>query len=309
MLKPHSTATLFALTLIASLSFADEVDREIHVPAGWEGAYEFGYAPVLKVGDRVIVSGVPNSGTGSYEERTRRMYERVRDLLASAGADLEDVIEITTFHLSPDDANAFRAEFDKYMPIHKEFFGDHRPAWTAVGTSALLSRTADVEMRMEAVTGSGKASRVVFEDPPAEPESEDGASTETSVTGSLIDRYLKALVDFDLDGMSALWTDDIVYADPTAGSRVEGKEKVLTGLRGGMEGISDMRLDVHTRFIANGHAVLMYRGSATMDGVEEPVSADGVIVLRIEDERIAEHLDYVDYGAVQRQMAASSGGG
>ncbi len=182
MSKPWIAAALFALvlTLTPPPAAAGEVDREIHVPAGWEGAYEFGYAPVLRVGDRVIVSGVPNGGPGSYEERTRRMYERARDLLAAAGATIEDVVELTTFHRAPADTPAFRAEFEKYMPIHKSFFGDHRPAWTAVGTSVLLSQTADVEMRLEAVIGSGKASRVVFEHLPA---AEDGESAEAESDG------------------------------------------------------------------------------------------------------------------------------
>ena len=172
----HRFALTVALTLTLGLTTvparAADVAREIHVPAGWECAYEFGYAPVLRVGDRVIISGVPNGGPGSYEERTRRMYERARELLAAAGADFSDVVEVLTFHRAPADTAEFRAEFDKYMPIHKEFFGDHRPAWTAVGTTVLLSGSADVEMRLEAVAGSGAASRVVYEKAPAAPESD-----------------------------------------------------------------------------------------------------------------------------------------
>lgn len=163
-----------AFSLTAAPARAGGVDREIHVPAGWEGAYELGYAPVIRVGDMVIVSGVPAGGDGTYEDKIRRMYQRVGDLLEAAGATFDDVVELTTFHLEPADSPAFRAEFDEYMPIHREFFGDHRPAWTAVGTTALLSPTAVVEMRVIAVVGSGKASRVVFENPPeAKPEPAD----------------------------------------------------------------------------------------------------------------------------------------
>lgn len=180
MLRTTALATLaaFALTALPATSPAAApaapasgggVEREIHVPEGWEGAYDFGYAPVVRVGDRVIVSGVPAGGEGSYEEKVRSMYRRTVELLAAAGATIDDVVELTTFHLEPEDSAAFRAEFDRYMPIHKEFFGEHRPAWTAVGTSALLSSTAPVEMRVVAVVGSGKASRVVFGRPP-EPE-------------------------------------------------------------------------------------------------------------------------------------------
>jgi hypothetical protein len=82
-------------------------------------------------------------------------------LLADAEASFEDVVELTTFHVEPADSAAFSAEFERYMPIHREFFGEHRPAWSAVGTSALLSPTAVVEMRLVAVVGSGKNSRVV----------------------------------------------------------------------------------------------------------------------------------------------------
>lgn len=176
MRKPRIPVAVAALTLAltGTPAFAGEVDREIHVPAGWEGAYKFGYAPVLKVGDMVIVSGVANGGDGTYEERTRRMYQQAEGLLAAAGATFDDVVEVTTFHLAPDSSLAFRAEFDRYMPIHQSFFGEHRPAWTAVGTSALLSRTADVEMRLVAVVGSGKSSRVVFENPPPPPEPSGG---------------------------------------------------------------------------------------------------------------------------------------
>lgn len=157
----------------------EDVNREIHVPAGWEGAYDFGYAPVIRVGDLVIVSGIPAGGPGTYEEKIRGMYQRAVDLLEAAGATIDDVVELTTFHLEPKDSASFRAEFGKYMPIHKEFFGDHRPAWTAVGTSALLSGSGVVEMRVIAVIGSGESSRVVFENPrapetPEEPKEEGG---------------------------------------------------------------------------------------------------------------------------------------
>ncbi len=159
--RPALTPAALALCFLAPPSTAGDASQTIYVPDGWEGAYDFGYAPVLKVGDMVIVSGIPNSGEGTYEEKIRRMYTRAKELLASAGASIDDVVELTTFHLEPKDAAAFGAEFERYMPIHKEFFGDHRPAWTAVGTSALLSRTATVEMRLVAVAGSGEGRQVV----------------------------------------------------------------------------------------------------------------------------------------------------
>jgi enamine deaminase RidA (YjgF/YER057c/UK114 family) len=182
------TAVLVTSPLLAPTATAGSPERTIHVPPGWEGAYEFGYAPVVRVGDRVIVSGIPAGGDGSYEDKIRRMYQHAADLLEAAGAGFDDVVEITTFHALPDGSAAFREEFQRYMPVHREFFGDHRPAWTAVGTTALLSPSAVVEMRLVAVVGSGENSRVVrgAAEAPAEeagegetktPEAEGGTQT------------------------------------------------------------------------------------------------------------------------------------
>lgn len=176
-------AAVLVLAILAAVLAAppvtaagSDVERTIHVPEGWEGAYDFGYAPVVRVGDLVIVSGVPAGGDGSYEEKIRRMYRRVEELLAAAGASWDDVVELTTFHTAPRDSAAFGEEFDLYMPIHREFLGEHRPAWTAVGTTVLLSRSAPVEMRVVAVAGSGAASRVVRGGEPA------GAATAPAAT-------------------------------------------------------------------------------------------------------------------------------
>jgi enamine deaminase RidA (YjgF/YER057c/UK114 family) len=147
-----------------AVSAPDERTRSIHVPSGWEGAYDFGYAPVIRVGDWVIVSGIPAGGEGSYEDKVRRMYQRAKALLEEAGASIDDVIELNTYHVEPKTSEAFQQEFARYMPIHREFFQEHRPTWTAVGGSVLLSPTAVVEMRVVAVAGSGASSRVVRPD-------------------------------------------------------------------------------------------------------------------------------------------------
>mgnify|MGYP001828555264 CR=1 FL=1 len=144
-----------------SISLADEIAQRIVVPPAWQGAYDFGYAPAIRVGDWVILSGIPAAGEGTSEDKIRRMYTRAEELLKASGATIEDVVELTTFHLEPDGTAEFRAEFDLYMPIHRAFFGEHRPAWSAVGTSALLAHGAVVEMRVVAVAGSGQARQVV----------------------------------------------------------------------------------------------------------------------------------------------------
>jgi len=45
------------------------------------------------------------------------------------------------------------------LKVHREFFKDHYPAWTAVGTTALYSKDAPMEIRAEAIIGSGARAR------------------------------------------------------------------------------------------------------------------------------------------------------
>lgn len=148
----------FALALPLLASAAEPPTREHLAPDGWEDSYhQFHYTPVVKVGDMVIVSGIPAMRGDTYEAKIRWMFEQLKAHLQSAGATLADVVELTTFHAGPKDTTAFRAEFATFAKIHHEYFPAHYPAWTAVGTTALLAEGAPVEMRVVAMIGSGKA--------------------------------------------------------------------------------------------------------------------------------------------------------
>lgn len=136
-------------------------NKTIVIPAGMDRAYDdYHYAPAVRVGDTVIVSGIPAGGEGSYEEQVRRMFERARRTLEASGTKLSDVVEINTFHAQPRDSAAFNAEFERFLKVHKEYFPEGYPAWTAVGTTALLAPGAVVEMRLVAVIGAGRSPRV-----------------------------------------------------------------------------------------------------------------------------------------------------
>lgn len=142
--------------------------REHFAPPGWEGSYHrWHYSPVVKVGDQVIVSGIPAAEGATYEEKVRWMFAQLKAHLEAAGATLADVVELTSFHAGPTDTASFRAEFARFAPLHHEFFPDHYPAWSAVGTTALLADGAPVELRAVAIIGSGRAPRARIAAPPA----------------------------------------------------------------------------------------------------------------------------------------------
>jgi len=140
----------------ASAAFADS-GKTIIIPEHMDRAYdEYHYAPAVRVGDMVIVSGIPASKGATYEEKIRGMFERMKITLAAAGASMDDIVEITTFHREPKDTESFDVEFEKFRAVQSEFIKQGYPAWTAVGTTALLSKDAPVEMRAVAMIGAGK---------------------------------------------------------------------------------------------------------------------------------------------------------
>lgn len=131
------------------------------VPPGEDRAYDdWHYAPAMRAGDMVIVSGLPAAKGDTYEAKVRNMFERLKRTLAAAGADLSDVIELQTFHANARDTEGFQKEFAEFSRIHHEYFPSGYPAWTAVGTTALLAPGAALEMRVVAVVGAGKRAEV-----------------------------------------------------------------------------------------------------------------------------------------------------
>jgi enamine deaminase RidA (YjgF/YER057c/UK114 family) len=156
------TAGGWLALLAGGMAFAQEpAAKTIIVPERSERAYtQFHYAPAIRVGDRVIVSGIPAGGKGTYREQVRRMFERARDLLKAAGAGMDDVIELQSFHVNAKTSEEFQKEFAEFLEVHKEFFPENYPAWTAIGNAVLLASGAVVEMRFEAVIGAGKKARV-----------------------------------------------------------------------------------------------------------------------------------------------------
>lgn len=161
------TCLLLSLATVPALA-QESPTREHFASPGHEAAYhDWHYTPVVKVGDMVIVSGIPAAGPGTYEEKVRRMFVALGKELEQAGATYADVVELTTFHTGPTDPKSFQDEFARFAPIHHQFFPTHYPAWSAVGTSALLAPGAVVEMRAVAMIGSGRAPKADIPEPRA----------------------------------------------------------------------------------------------------------------------------------------------
>ena len=143
--------TLF-FTGTAAMADGGRQKSEVIVPEGWEGAYnDWGYAPAVKTEDGTIyVSGVVSRlrGEGSYEEQYaagfKAALETIDNILKEGGASLDDVVELMTFHtdLARQIETAVKARMEVMNPPH--------PAWTAVGTTALVPPLGVTEIRVVA---------------------------------------------------------------------------------------------------------------------------------------------------------------
>ena len=114
------------------------------------------YPHIKRAGDFLIVSGtssrraddtIPGAetdGNGAtrldVRVQTKAVIENVRDILRSAGAELKDVVEITTYLVNMDD-------FAGYNEVYGEYFGYDGPARTTVAVRQLPHPHLLIEIR------------------------------------------------------------------------------------------------------------------------------------------------------------------
>lgn len=117
------------------------------------------YPHLKRAGDFLFVSGtsarrpdntisgaeVDSLGTTRLDirEQTRAVIENIRDILESDGAQLQDVVEISTYLVNMND-------FAGYNEIYGEYFGYDGPARTTVAVHQLPHPQLLIEMRATA---------------------------------------------------------------------------------------------------------------------------------------------------------------
>ena len=109
-------------------------DHSAVIPPGMETVYEkIGYAPALKVGNTVYVSGQigRDSALQLVEGREAQAFDNLGQVLAAAGASFADVVDLTSFHTDMRDLPLFMQVRNRYLRAHP------LPAWTAVGAHML----------------------------------------------------------------------------------------------------------------------------------------------------------------------------
>ncbi|MFI0264237.1 RidA family protein [Streptomyces sp. NPDC017056] len=117
------------------------------------------FSQATRAGDMIWVSGqvgidattmTPADGT---EAQARLAFEGVRTVLEAAGASLDDIVELTTFHTD------LRGGMEAFSRVKDEYIAAPYPSWTAVGVTQLALPELLVEIRAVAVAGSGPSAR------------------------------------------------------------------------------------------------------------------------------------------------------
>ncbi|HYJ41554.1 MAG TPA: Rid family hydrolase [Steroidobacteraceae bacterium] len=132
---------------------------EVVLPdAGAKKAHdEWRYAAARRVGDMIYVSGVivnrhPGEGNdvAAFKLQARRALERLRVILEAAGTDFQHVAMINSFHVwqGPNFAGTRDEQFQAFESVIGEFMKAPYPAWTAVGTTGLLSDGGIIEVQL-----------------------------------------------------------------------------------------------------------------------------------------------------------------
>jgi enamine deaminase RidA (YjgF/YER057c/UK114 family) len=125
-------------------------ERRFLVPTGTEIMRDqFHFSQGVEVGNTIYVSG-----QGGFDEQlrladdvgeqARQAFRNMARVLKEAGSSLDEVVEITSYHLDMDQMAAVVAAM-------REAFPNQAPAWTAVGVTRLAMPQMRVEIKAVAV--------------------------------------------------------------------------------------------------------------------------------------------------------------
>lgn len=121
------------------------------------GYDEYRYAAVRRVDNMLYLSGVvigprENEGTdvAAFKLQVRRGFERLKASLEASGASFADVVMVNSFHVwdTPHFTGTRDEHWDTFYEVASDYVKAPYPAWTAVGSSALLSRRGVIEVQM-----------------------------------------------------------------------------------------------------------------------------------------------------------------
>lgn len=113
----------------------------------WEYA---NFSTAAIVGDTIYLSGVIGRTENETAHKTaadefKDTWNRISNTLTECGSDISQTVEILSFHVKTDEDT-----IAAFLAVKDEYFGSHKPAWTAVGTNWLAIEGARAEVKVVA---------------------------------------------------------------------------------------------------------------------------------------------------------------
>jgi len=145
------------------------VYKKIHLPSdsGWQWSRITPFASTIQVDDLIYVSGqnsIDDSGVvldpGNISAQTRNVFERMKNVLASAGAKLTDLVRLNTYYVFDGEDKDATMFWENMTRVRLEYFPDPGPAATAVRVKGMPYPGQLIQIEGIAVVGKSRESRV-----------------------------------------------------------------------------------------------------------------------------------------------------
>jgi enamine deaminase RidA (YjgF/YER057c/UK114 family) len=123
------------------------LQRQAIFPPGRHALYDkHRYSAAIRSGDLLFVSGQVGSrddGTPEpdFEAQVEQAFANLISVLQTAGCELTDIVDVTTFHTDPEN------QFETIMNVKARYFRDAPyPNWTAVGVNWLAGFDFEIKV-------------------------------------------------------------------------------------------------------------------------------------------------------------------
>lgn len=129
--------------------------KKIVLNPGWPRAKKSGFAMATQVGETIYVAGQvaqdPDGklvGQGDMAAQARQVFANIRDILAVAGATMDDVVKITAYVTD-------MGRYGDYNAVRAEVFPKAQMASATIAAPTLVRDGFLVEVEAIAVVGCG----------------------------------------------------------------------------------------------------------------------------------------------------------
>ncbi|WP_394835853.1 RidA family protein [Pendulispora rubella] len=127
-------------------------NRSSIVPREMQNLHErFRYSPGVRAGNLLFIAGQVGRDEDlnvveGKEAQFTQAFENVKKVLAAAGATMDDVVDMVSYHTDMRDLPLFMQVRDRYVTNTERY-----PAWTALGVSALAMPGLIAEIKCTAL--------------------------------------------------------------------------------------------------------------------------------------------------------------